>query len=128
MNIGWNIESVLSVGALVTSTAGSVWIIRKSWKQYGLLFVISGAVGVALCYLFIYLKLYTFPFRLFPSVSAMPITLILTVFPLYVMLGVRYSPKPWLWKLPFYMVMVHIGVTAEAIIEQTTQIIRYESH
>lgn len=128
MNVGWNIETLLSVGALAASIAGCIFILSKNWKQYGTLFLLSGIVGVALCYLFIYLDLYSFPYRLFPSVSTIPFTLILTVFPFYVLAGVRYSPVSWGWKIPFYWVLVHIGVLAESIIEKYTQIIKYNTH
>lgn len=128
MNIGWNIESVLSIGSLLITAAVSYLIIKIDWKRYGLLFAISGVVGVILCYVFIYMELYTFPYRLFPAVSKIPFTLILTIFPFYVLMGVRFSPKSWLYKIPFYWAIVHIGVFTEAWAEQKTQLIKYGSY
>ena len=128
MTVGWNIETVLSIGALVASVAGAIFILRFQCKQYGLLFLLSGAVGLALCYLFLHLRLYSYPYELIPGISKAPFTLVLTVFPFYVLAGVRYSPRSWGWKIPFYWVLVHFGVLAEAIIERYTQIIQYGEH
>jgi hypothetical protein len=128
MDIGWNLNTILSIAALIVAIIGSIWVIKINWKQYGSLFLLCGIIGTVLCYLFIYLGLYTFPFRLFSSISKIPFTLILTVFPLYVMLGVRYSPKQWRWKIPFYWVLVHTGVASEAWVEMSTNIIKYNTH
>jgi hypothetical protein len=65
------------------------------------------------------------PARLFPQISKIPFTAVLTIFPLQVLIGVRYSPKPWPWKIPFYWVMVHVGMTAEVWAEERTQLIKY---
>lgn len=124
MSVGWNIETLLTVGALAGSILGALLILRANWKQYGLLFVITGIVGLSLCFLFLYYKLYTFPYQLIPGIS-IPFTLILTVFPFAVLFGVRYSPSAWGWKIPFYWTLVHFGVLAEYIIEKNTQIIKY---
>lgn len=70
----------------------------------------------------------SFPYQLIPGISKIPFTLILTVFPFYVLAGVRYSPKAWGWKIPFYWVLVHIGVLAESIIEKYTMIIKYKAY
>jgi len=87
--------------------------------------LISALIGVILCYIFIYLGMYTFPYRLFPHISVIPFTAILTLFPAYVLIGVRYSPKSWPWKIPFYWAMVHIGISAEAWAEKCTQLVKY---
>ncbi len=128
MGVGWNIETALTIGALAASVAGTILILRFQWKQYGLLFLLSGIIGIALCYLFLYFDLYSFPYQLIPGISKVPFTLILTVFPFYVLAGVRYSPRAWGWKIPFYWVLVHIGVLAEGIIEKTTMILKYNPH
>lgn len=127
MNIGWNIETYVSIVTLVLSVICSIVIIKIDWKKYGFLYLLSAIVGVILCYIFIYLGLYTFPYRLFPSISKIPFTAILTIFPLCVLLGVRYSPKSWSWKIPFYWTMVHIGMFSEAWAEHSTQLIKYNS-
>jgi len=125
MNIGWNIETYISVISFILTTIATFLILKTDWKKYGLLFIISAATGVILCYIFIGLGLYTFPYRLFPYVSKIPFTAILTIFPFYVLLGVRYSPKPWPWKIPFYWAMVHIGMFAEVWAESRTQLVKY---
>jgi hypothetical protein len=104
---------------------GTILILRIDWRKYGLLYLISALVGVVLCYVFLGLKLYSFPYRLFPEIAKIPFTAILTIFPLYVLLGVRYSPSAWPWKIPFYWGMVHLGVFAEGWAENETQLIKY---
>lgn len=125
MNIGWNIETYISISTLVISVIGTILIIKIDWRKYGILYLLSAITGIILCYIFIYLGLYTFPYRLFPQVSKIPFTAILTIFPLYVLIGVRFSPKSWGWKIPFYWAMVHIGMFAEAWAENRTQLIKY---
>ena len=128
MNIGWNTESILTIASFVITGILIYLILRIHWKRYGLLLVISAVAGIALCYLFIYLNLYSFPYLMFPSLSKIPFTLILTIFPFYVLLGVRFSPKSWMYKIPFYWGIVHIGVLTEAWAEKTTQLIKYNPH
>ena len=125
MNIGYNIETYLSISSFIFTIIVSLLIIKLDWKKYGLLFLLSSIIGIILCYIFIYLRLYTFPYRLFPHISKIPFTLILTIFPFYVLLGVRYSPKSWAWKIPFYWAIVHIGVLTEAWAESQTLLIKY---
>lgn len=71
--------------------------------------------------------LYDFPYRLFPGLSPMPLFAILTVFPFYVILGVRYSPSMWGWKIPFYWALVHIGMFFEVLAQNYTQTIKYRN-
>ncbi len=125
MNVGWDIETYASVGTLILSIALTIPFFRLDWKKYGLLFLLSAVVGMALCFIFIGMDLYSFPHRLFPGISKIPFTAILTIFPLYVLVGVRYSPRPWAWKIPFYWVMVHLGMAAEFWAEEKTQLIKY---
>ncbi|HEX9058954.1 MAG TPA: CBO0543 family protein [Clostridia bacterium] len=125
MNLGWNLETYISVISIILSVVLSILIIKIDRKRYGLLFVISAVVGVIICYIFVGLGLYTFPYRIFPHVFKIPFTVILTVFPFYVLLGVRYSPKPWPWKIPFYWVMVHLGMLLETLAENRTQLLKY---
>ncbi|MGE5405638.1 MAG: CBO0543 family protein [Candidatus Saccharibacteria bacterium] len=98
------------------------------WKRYGALYLLSAIIGVILCYIFLGLKLYSFPYRLFPQIAKIPFTTILTVFPLYVLLGVRYSPRSWAWKIPFYWGFVHVGVFIEAWLETQTRLLKYANH
>ncbi|PWW00945.1 hypothetical protein DFQ01_11192 [Paenibacillus cellulosilyticus] len=120
-----NIEKILLLFAIAISTVGTIWIIAKDWRRYGLLFLISAIVGETICYIFVKFGFYSFPLRLLPNLSPMPFFAILTVFPFYVMLGVRYSPVKWQWKIPFYWVFVHIGMTLEVLALNFTSIIRY---
>lgn len=67
MNIGWNMETYLTLSAFAFSTVVSILILRKNWKRYGLLFLISAVIGNILCYIFVVLGLYYYPYRLFPK-------------------------------------------------------------
>jgi len=125
MNIGWNIETYLSLSSVAVSSVISLLIMRKNWRRYGALFVLTAIVGNILCYIFVKLNFYSFPYRLFPDVFIMPFTLILTMFPALVLFGVRYSPKSWLFKIPFYWFFVHLGVLIEVWAENQTQLIKY---
>ncbi len=60
MNIGWNIETFLSIFPFVFTGILSVLIIKIDWKKYGFLYLISAITGVILCYVFIYLNLYLY--------------------------------------------------------------------
>ena len=125
MNFGWNIETYLSLAATAFSTVVSLLIMRINWKRYGFLFLLSAIIGNILCYLFVVLGLYYYPYRFFPKISVMPVTLILTMFPACILFGVRYSPKSWPHKIPFYWVLVHLGVLIEGWAEEKTQLIKY---
>ncbi|HET7628504.1 MAG TPA: CBO0543 family protein [Bacillales bacterium] len=126
MNIQWNVESIVLIGSTLLGAAGSLWIMKNNWKAYGFLFVISAFVGQLICYLFVALGYYSFPYTILPQISAMPFTAILTIFPFYVLLGVRYSPRPWGWKIPYYWVFVHLGMLGEVWAEEKTNLIRYK--
>lgn len=116
----FNVEYIIFTFFLFATTLGSYFILRINWKKYGLLFFLSGIIGNILCLIFINLKFYTFGVSLFAVV-----TLVLTIFPFYVVLGVHYSPKSWAWKIPFYWGLVHIGVFIEAILQRYTEFITY---
>lgn len=127
MNVGWNIETYLSLSAIAASAVVLFLIIRTDWKRYGALFLLSGIIGNLLCFLFVKLGLYEFPYRLFPALFTMPVVVVFTTFPAVVLFGVRYSPKAWPHKIPFYMVLVHLGVIFEGWSEVQTQLIQYNS-
>ncbi|MTI48711.1 CBO0543 family protein [Sporosalibacterium faouarense] len=126
MNFGLNIETFITIFSIVLSTIGIVYILRFNWKQYGALFLFSAITGELICIFFIKVGFYSYPYRLFPSISSMPFVIILTMFPLYVLIGVRYSPKSWYHKVPFYLIIVHIGVLLELLFENTTELIKYD--
>ncbi len=127
MNLGWNIETCLTLSAVAFSTAVLFLVMRTNWKKYGLLFLLSAIIGNILCYIFVKLGLYYYPYRLFPKLFIMPVTLILTMFPACIVFCVRYSPKAWVHKIPFYWVIVHLGVLIEGWAESQTQLIKYNT-
>lgn len=125
LNMRNNIETWILIIATILPLIGSYYIVKIDWKRYGLLFLAAGIIGNILCYTFVAMGFYSFPYRILPGLSPMPITAILTAFPYYVLLGVRYSPKPWVWKLPFYWAFVHVGVLLETYAVEATQLIEY---
>lgn len=125
MSFGWNINTILSTLPCLAAFAAIYFLLRISWKQYGLLMLLSAIAGLALCLLFIGLDLYSFPYRLFPSLFRFPILTLLTVFPAYAAMAVRYSPKRWGWKIPYYWALVHFVTLTEELAEDWTDIIRY---
>lgn len=126
MNLQNNVETYLILGSIILSLIGSFFILRIDLKRYGLVFLISGITGYILCYIFIKIGFYSYPHRLFPGISIMPFETILTVFPFLVILGVCYSPAPWAYKIPFYWVIVHLGVLSETLAQNLTGLIRYD--
>ena len=41
MNIGWNVETYISIISLALSLAISIVIIKINWKKYGFLYLLS---------------------------------------------------------------------------------------
>ncbi|WP_232223968.1 CBO0543 family protein [Anoxybacteroides tepidamans] len=120
------LEYIVTAVAIVGSIFGSYFIIKLDWRKYGLLYLISGVSANIVCILFLALDFYKFPVTPLNGALTIPFTALLTTFPYYVLLGVRYSPRRWAWKIPFYWGMVHLGVTAEKLLEEYTKIIQYE--
>ncbi len=127
MNIGWNIETYLTLAAIAFSAVVLLLVIRNNWKKYGLLLLLCAVIGNILCYLFVVLGFYHYPYRLFPKITIMPVSLIVTMFPGLILFSVRYSPKSWAYKIPFYWVLVHLGVLIEGWAEKQTQLIKYNA-
>jgi len=127
MNINWNIETYCYITAIILSSIGTILIMKNNWKQYGILYITSSVSGNVLCYIFVSMGLYEFPYRLFPYLLPMPFVTLLTVFPFYVMFGVKYSPFKWIWKIPFYWTLVHIGMLFEVLAQKFTQTIKYRN-
>ncbi len=125
MNIQWNIEFLISISATVSCLIGSYFLVKINWKKYGLLFILSATVGGILCYIFISIGFYSYPFRIFSSISKMPFDTILTAFPFLVLFSVRFSPKSWAYKIPFYWGIVHIGMLGETLCLLNTKLIEY---
>lgn len=128
INFEWSIEFFISISVVLLHTLVVLLIVRIDWRKYGLLFLLSAVVGNILCLFFISFNFYSFPFVLFPQFINMPFSVILTAFPLYVLIGVRYSPQKWIWKIPFYWVFVHLGMLGETLALQYTELIKYEKH
>lgn len=125
MNIQFNIETFISIASITISCVGSYSILKIHWKKYGLLFLTSGFVGIILCYIFIKIGFYSFPFRLFPKISSMPFETIATSFPFLVLVGVRYSPRLWPFKFVFYWGLVNTGMLVETLLLLNTSLIEY---
>ncbi|WP_317450884.1 CBO0543 family protein [Alkalibacillus aidingensis] len=126
INIGFNIESYLLVSVCLVGLIGLISYLRMDWKRFGLLALASAMVGNVLCFIFVTLDFYTYPYRLFPQLSEMPIIAMTLAVPFLVLLSVRYSPQKWAWKLPFYWVLVHGVMLFESLVLIYTDIIQYE--
>ncbi|KGP72797.1 CBO0543 family protein [Pontibacillus yanchengensis] len=122
------LEHFIMLSVVIGSLLGAYFILRINWKRYGLLFFLSGLIGNILCMIFLLLNFYKFPVVPFHLGIKMPVSAILTAFPYYVLLGVRYSPKRWAWKIPFYMGMVNLGILVEKLLEEYTEIIEYTTY
>lgn len=118
-------EIFILIAVIVLPGAGILCIMRQDWKKYGSLYLLSAVVGWILCYLFVKIGFYDFPVRFFPNLSEVPLLPLLTAVPFYVLLGVRYSPRSWAWKIPFYWGMVHLVVFAEGWAQYETGLLRY---
>ncbi|ALC91226.1 hypothetical protein AM500_16535 [Bacillus sp. FJAT-18017] len=105
---------------LVTAgLAGTLWVMRNNWKRYLLLYIISSFTGNLICYTFTSVGLYTFPYIPFHGGLIMPVGIVATVFPFIVLIGVRFAPDKWAWRIPFYWAVVHLGVLGEVILKYT---------
>lgn len=117
-------EMYISIVSLVLSLAGSYYILRLDWKRYGFLYLLAGVIGNTLCYLFVKVGFYSYPYIFLP-VLRIPLVAILTAFSFYVILGVRYSPASWTHKIMFYGVLINTGVFFETVLKNTTRLIQY---
>jgi hypothetical protein len=114
-----NSKEIIFLIIIVLGAAGCLYFIRLDWKRFGAIYLISVISGNLLCYMFTFLDFYTFPNNILHKGFLIPYGLVSTVFPLIAMFGIRYSPVRWVWKIPFYWGIVHIGVLAEVILKQT---------
>ncbi len=117
-------EMYISIACLAVALTGSFFILRLDWKRYGLLYLAAGVIGNALCYLFVKVGFYSYPYIFLPLLQ-IPLIAILTAFSFYVILGVRYSPTSWAHKIMFYGVLINSGVFFETVLKNTTRLIRY---
>ncbi|MFZ3578655.1 CBO0543 family protein [Virgibacillus sp. DJP39] len=125
INFGFNIESFAYILTIVISGTVIVLFLKLDWKRYGLLFLISGFVANVLCFIFVAFDFYFFPYVFFPNITNMPIDAVTLTFSMLVLIGVRYSPEKWGWKIPFYWVIIHIGMLLETVAINYTQIMKY---
>ena len=119
------IETFIHVIAIVAGSIGLLFFLKLDWKSYGQLFIISGIVGNVLCYIFVKLGFYSFPYLFFPKSGSMPFITITLTFPILVLLTIRYSPEKWSWKIPFYWAIIHIGMLVETWALNNTRLIEY---
>ncbi len=125
MNQPFSLEGLIIIFSTIISIIISILIIRLNWKRYGLLFLLSSFAGYFICYIFVKLGYYHYPYTLLPNYSLMPITSITTVFPFIVIGSVCFSPKEWKWKIPFYWTIVHAGMVFEIWAIRNTTLIEY---
>jgi hypothetical protein len=125
MNIQFNIETFILLGGSIISLIASMYILKTNWKQYGILFVTVAIIGEIIDIVFVKLKLYIYPYKLFHNMPVSPYTLIMTIFPFYIVFSVKYSPSSWKYKLPFYMTLIHFGMLGEVMAHNFTKVIEY---
>jgi hypothetical protein len=116
------------IGLLVTIILmglGCLYFIRLDWKKYGLLFIISVFSANILCYLLTSVGFYSFPNNVLHGNLLIPYGLVSTAFPFAVLFGVRFSPEKWVWKIPFYWGIIHLGILAEVVL-MATPIFKFE--
>ncbi|SFM26034.1 CBO0543 family protein [Pelosinus propionicus] len=118
-------EMYIAIFSSIIVAIGSYFILRLDWKRYGLLYLLAGLIGNLLCYLFVEVRFYSFPYIFLPILK-IPIFSILTAFSYFVLLGVRYSPIDWVHKISFYGVMINTGVFFETVLKNTTRLISYD--
>lgn len=118
-------EMYISIVSIVIAISGSYFLLRIDWRRYGLLYLIAAITGNTLCYVFVKVGFYSFPYVFLP-IAKIPLVSITTAFSFYVLFGVRYSPIRWPYKIAFYGVLVNIGVLLETIFKNTTDLIRYD--
>ncbi|MCP8615418.1 CBO0543 family protein [Salirhabdus salicampi] len=125
INLGWNIESYIYVTVILFGIVTLIYFLRLNWKLYGLLFLLATIIGNVLCYIFVKLGFYSYPYVLFPKILIMPVTAVTFAFPAFVLIGVYFSPVKWVWKIPFYWTLIHIGMFCETYALNKTRIIEY---
>lgn len=114
MGVGMNIKTALMLSLIAGSLIGGFLVARHNWKRYMALYLFSSVLGILICYAFVQLGYYLFPFRLI-SVFPFPLIEMLTVLPCIVIAGVRFSPNRWGYKIPFYWVIVHLLMLLEVL-------------
>lgn len=115
-----DLKSMIMLSIIVFAGIGCLHFIRLDWKRYGFLFILSLLSANMVCYILTFVGFYTFPKNVLHGELLVPYGLVSTIFPFIVLFGVRYSPEKWVWKIPFYWAIVHLGVLGEVILKNTT--------
>lgn len=119
--------NIIYLTASIFGLIGIIFFLKISWRHYGILLIISSFIAILLCFIFFKLGFYSFPYIPFlPLPFEIPYLAMTLTFPVGVMFGVRYSPKQWIWKVPFYWSIIHLGVGTELLLKAYTPIIKYE--
>jgi hypothetical protein len=105
---------------MIIGSLGCLYFIRLDWKRYGFLLLISILSVNLLCYAFTYSGFYSFPNNVLHGEFLIPYGLVSTVLPFLALFGIRFSPEKWVWKIPFYWGIVHLGVLGEVILKHTS--------
>lgn len=121
-----NFQKYILLAVILLSAAGCLAIIRFDWKRYGLIYLISAVTGNLLCFSLTYIGFYTFFNYLLEDYSITPVLLVSTLFPLIALFAIRYSPKLWIWKIPFYWGIIHLGLVGEVILKNSV-IFKFEA-
>ncbi|WP_078544441.1 CBO0543 family protein [Litchfieldia alkalitelluris] len=125
INVGNNIETYIYLSVFLIGSILLYLFLRINWKSYGLLFILATVIGNLLCFIFVQLGFYSYPYVILPKFENMPYTAISLSFPIYVLILVRYSPKRWPWKIPFYWAFINLGLLSEYYALHYTSIIKY---
>lgn len=126
--LGWNAETAIVIGSILAALAVGLSVMRASWRHYGLLFGLAGFGALFLCGFFVYFGLYLFPNAIRPEFPVFHVLAVISTFPSLVLVSVRYSPRDWKWKVPFYWVIVHLGVVIEILLLINTKILMYTKY
>lgn len=111
---------MILLAIIILGGAGCLYFIRIDWRRFGFLYIASAISANILCFIFTIVGFYYFPDNVLHKGLPFPYGLVSTVFPMLVMLGVRYSPEKWVWKIPYYWTIIHLGVLGEVILKSTS--------
>lgn len=125
---GWNLDTAIVIGSILTAAVVSLWIMRISWRRYGMLFGLASLIAMFLCGIFVYFGLYLFPNAIRPQFPIFHVLAVIFTFPGLVLVSVRYSPTDWKWKVPFYWAVVHLGISFEILLSNKTDILMYSKY
>jgi hypothetical protein len=120
-----NYEAIVILFIIILGSLGCLYFICLDWKRYGFFLLISILSVNLLCYAFTFSGFYSFPNNVLHGDLLIPYGLVSTVFPFLALFGIRFSPEKWVWKIPFYWGIVHLGVLGEVILKYTS-IFRFE--